>query len=96
MGAKSDFTSEQFVPSERHKAQQQAMEETVRMARTKPHLIEYQGAQRCSICKMPFPSDAQPSLDRAFSEHVITNHRSGQTSEDVNQSAARIVRETTS
>ncbi len=97
MGAKSDFISEQFVPTERHKAQQQAMEETVRMARTKlpPHLIDYQGAQRCSICKMPFPSDAQPSLDKAFAEHVITAHRPGQTSEDFSQAAARVVKEAT-
>ena len=67
------------------------------MPRTKlpPHLIDYQGAKRCSICKMPFPSDIEPSLTKAFAEHVISNHRPGQTSEEVNQAAARIVRETT-
>jgi hypothetical protein len=67
------------------------------MPRTKPppHLIDYQGAKRCSICKMPFPSDIGASLTKAFAEHVITNHRPGQTSEEVNQAAARIVKETT-
>jgi len=60
-----------------------------------PHLIDYQGAKRCSICKMPFPSDIEPSLTKAFAEHVISNHRPGQTSEEANQAAARIVRETT-
>ena len=65
------------------------------MPRTKlpPHLINYQGAKRCSICKMPFPSDAEPGLSKAFAEHVITNHRPSQTSDEVYQ-AARIVRET--
>ena len=66
------------------------------MPRTKlpPHLIDYQGAKRCSICKMPFPSDAEPSLGKAFAEHVITNYRPGHTSDEVNQ-AARIATETT-
>jgi hypothetical protein len=117
MGAQSDFISEQFMPSERHKAQQQAMaetlraaglnpgefdnlstpEETVRMARPRiqPHLIDYQGAHRCSICKMPFSPDASPFQEQAFAEHVRKAHRPGQTSEDVNQGAARIVNQTT-
>jgi hypothetical protein len=64
------------------------------MAR-KPHLIDYQGAMRCSICKMPFLTDAQPSQDEAFADHVTKAHRPGQTREDANQAAARIVRETT-
>jgi hypothetical protein len=55
-----------------------------------PHLINYQGAKRCSICMMLFPSDAQPSRDRSFAEHVIANHRPGQKPEDVNRAAARI------
>jgi hypothetical protein len=42
-----------------------------------PHLIEYQGAQRCSICKMPFPPDAPPSQEEAFAEHVRRAHRPG-------------------
>jgi len=57
-------------------------------------LIDYQGAKRCSICKMPFPSNIEPSLNEAFAEHVITNHRPNQTSEEVKQ-AALIVKETT-
>jgi hypothetical protein len=40
---------------------------------------------------MPFPSDAQPALYKAFAEHVKTNHRPGQTTEDINEAAARIV-----
>ena len=56
-------------------------EETARMGKQKlpPHLISYQGAQRCSICKMPFARGAKPSADEAFSEHVIKAHRPGQT-----------------
>jgi hypothetical protein len=60
-----------------------------------PHLIDDRGVKRCSVCKMPFLPDAQPSLSKAFAEHVIKAHRPGQTSEDVNPAAARIVRETT-
>lgn len=36
MGAHSDFISEQFAPSERHKAQQQAMAETLSAAGLNP------------------------------------------------------------
>jgi hypothetical protein len=36
MGAQSDFISEQFVPSERHKAQQQAMANTLSAAGLNP------------------------------------------------------------
>jgi hypothetical protein len=31
----------------------------------------------------------------AFAEHLLKAHKPGQTSEDVNQAAARVVRETT-
>jgi hypothetical protein len=54
--------------------------------RREPHLIEYQGATRCSVCKMPFPPDAKPSQNVAFAEHVLKAHRPGQTSEDVKNS----------
>jgi hypothetical protein len=60
-----------------------------------PRLIDYQGALRCSICKMPFPPDAPPSQDEAFAEHVRRAHRPGQTSEDFSQAAFRVVREAT-
>ena len=60
-----------------------------------PHLIDYQGARRCSVCKMPFPLDAKPSQDEAFAEHVRKAHRSGQTSEDFSQAAFRVVKEST-
>jgi len=68
------------------------------MPRTKlpPHLIDYRGAKRCSICKMPFPPDSNPTINLAFAEHVVEAHRPGQTTEDVSQAAARIVHETTS
>jgi hypothetical protein len=64
-------------------------------AKRQPHLIEYQGATRCSICKMPFVPDTQPSVDEAFSEHVRKAHRPGQTTEDSSQAALRVVREAT-
>jgi hypothetical protein len=106
MGAQSDFISEQFAPSERYKAQQRLMaetiaaaspEETVHMNKPKPqpHLIDYQGAQHCSICKMPFPPDAKPSQDEAFAEHAVRGRRPGQTSEDFSHAAVRVVREAT-
>jgi hypothetical protein len=51
--------------------------EPVRMMRKRmpPHLIDYQGAMRCSICKMPFPPDLTPSQGEAFAEHVKKLHR---------------------
>lgn len=61
---------------------------TVPRFKLPPHLIDYQGAQRCSICMMPFPSDAKSSVDEAFAKHVIKAHRPGQTSEDFSQAAA--------
>jgi hypothetical protein len=63
--------------------------------RLEPHLIDYQGARRCSVCKMPFPPDAKPSRDEAFAAHVVKTHRPGQTSEDFSQAALRVVREAT-
>ena len=96
MGAQSDFISEKFLPSERYKAQQRAMSEAIAAARPEdaidmsttklpPHLIDYQGAKRCSVCKMPFPTDVKPSLSTAFAEHVVKAHRPGQTSKDANE-----------
>ena len=88
MGAQSDFVSEKFVPSQRHKAQQQAIAEAIAAARPEdsrnigepkllPHLIDDRGAKRCSICKMPFRPDAKPSLSTAFAEHVLHKHPAG-------------------
>jgi hypothetical protein len=59
--------------------------------RIPPHLVDYQGAQRCSICKMPFPPDSKPSVDKAFVEQVKA-HRPGQSTEDSSQAALRVVR----
>jgi hypothetical protein len=56
-----------------------------------PHLVEYMGALRCSICKMPFPEDAPPSIEEAFAEHVRRAHRPGMTSEDLSRAAKMIV-----
>jgi hypothetical protein len=69
-----------------------ARDSTVPSSKLPPHLIDYQGARRCSICKMPFPPDLKPSVDKAFAEHVVKAHRPGQTSEEVNQAASQIVR----
>ena len=97
MGAQSDFISEQFVPSERYKAQQQAMEETVRMAKQEvpPHLVPDGKLERCSVCGYPFPTDVRPSMSVAFAEHLLKAHRPGQTTEDSSQAALRVVREAT-
>ena len=65
------------------------------MGKLPPHLIadRNQNVKRCSVCKHPF--DAETSMSRAFAEHVRTAHKPGQISEDVNQAAARVVREAT-
>ncbi len=60
-----------------------------------PHLIADGNLQRCSVCGFPFDSDEKPSMSVAFAEHLSKAHKPGQTNEDVNQAAARIVRETT-
>jgi hypothetical protein len=60
-----------------------------------PELVEFVAAKRCPICDMPFfPSD-KPSMQEALENHVEKQHQRGQTSGDVNQAAARIVREDT-
>jgi hypothetical protein len=60
-----------------------------------PHLVADGTLQRCSVCGYSFGPDLGPSREAAFADHVLKAHRPGQTSEDVNQAAARIVRETT-
>jgi hypothetical protein len=60
-----------------------------------PHLIEYQSATRCSICKMPFPPAMKPSVDEAFADHVRKVHRPAQTFEDAKQAVTRVVSEST-
>lgn len=62
---------------------------------SEPHLIADGKLQRCSVCGYPFQADEKPSMSVAFAEHLMKAHQPGQTSEDVNQAAARIVRETT-
>lgn len=59
------------------------------------HLIEDGRLQRCSVCKQPFFATESPSVSVRFARHVLAHHKPGQTSEDVNQAAARIVREAT-
>lgn len=59
------------------------------------HLISDGKLKRCSICGYPFQPDVKPSMSVAFAEHLLKAHQPGQTTEDVNQAAARIVRETT-
>jgi hypothetical protein len=59
-----------------------------------PHWTASGNVRRCSVCGYPFPPDVK-LIDAAFAEHLRKVHRPGQTSEDVNQAAARIVRETT-
>jgi len=48
--------------------------------------------QRCSVCGYPFEADVKPSMSVAFSDHLRKSHKPGQTTEDFNQAAARIVR----
>jgi len=39
-----------------------------------PHLIERDGVLRCSVCQKDFPPNSQPSMSKAFAEHVRQNH----------------------
>lgn|SRR5690349_15751798 len=41
-----------------------------------PHLVERDGVKSCSACSMKFPHDAQPSLSKAFVNHVRDTHPS--------------------
>ncbi len=58
-------------------------------------LVDYGDVMRCSVCEFPFDPDIKPSLSVAFREHLFKAHAPGQTSEGLNQAAARIVKETT-
>jgi len=60
-----------------------------------PHLVPDGRFQRCSVCKMPFLTESDRSLSADFANHVERLHEPGQTTEDVNQAAARVVREAT-
>jgi hypothetical protein len=60
-----------------------------------PHLIPDGRLQRCSVCGYPFEPDVKPSMSVAFSDHLSKAHKPGQTTEDFNQAAARVVREST-
>ena len=60
-----------------------------------PHLFADGDLKRCSVCGHPFDSDVKPSVSVALADHVLKDHKPGQTTEDVNQATARIVREAT-
>jgi hypothetical protein len=60
-----------------------------------PYLVADGSLQRCSVCGYPFEPDVQPSMSVAFAEHLYKAHKPGQTTEDFNQAAARVVREST-
>jgi|SRR5271157_3064959 len=64
-------------------------------AHREAHLIDDGGIMRCSVCKFPFDLGVKPSLTVAFTEHLFKADQTGQRTEDANQAAARIVRETT-
>ena len=63
--------------------------------REEPRLKADGKLQRCSVCGYPFPADVHPSMSVALAEHLSKAHKPGQTTVDVNQAAARIVREAT-
>ena len=59
------------------------------------HLIRDGRFQRCSVCQMPFLSESDRSLSDDFASHVERLHQPGQTTEDANQAAFRVVKEAT-
>ena len=52
-----------------------------------PHLVQYQGLRRCSVCMMLFPDNSQPSVSKGFAEHVVKAHRPNQTPEEETRQA---------
>jgi hypothetical protein len=63
-------------------------------SKAEPRLIADGKLQRCSVCGYPFQPDEKPSMSVAFAEHLMKAHNPGQTSEDVNQATAPMVKET--
>ena len=59
-----------------------------------PHLITSGGVKRCSVCGRSFDLEREPSVDDAFLAHLHKAHQLGPMGGDVNQTAGRIVRET--
>jgi hypothetical protein len=88
---------EKDAEARQERAEQEAVRQGFDRPRLKlpPRLIADGDVKRCSVCGYPFPADVMASIDTAFAEHLRKAHKPGQTSEDVNQAAARIVRETT-
>ncbi len=94
-----------YPPQDPHKKAQDAIDHAREIREQKiadrgkrnaePRLIADGKMQRCSVCGYPFQLDEKPSMSVAFAEHLSKAHQPGQTTEDVNQAAARIVRETT-
>jgi hypothetical protein len=39
------------------------------------HLLTHVGQKACSLCGKVFPKDIQPSLGKAFAEHVREAHQ---------------------
>lgn len=78
-------------------AKSRAAKEAARAERLRqPHLLNAgHGIKRCSVCKQQFFPDSMPSVTEAFAKHVLTHHKPGQMTEDANQAATRIVRDTT-
>jgi hypothetical protein len=62
---------------------------------SEPRLVADGNLQRCSVCGYPFPADVHPSMSVAFADHLRKTHQAGQATEDANQAAAWVVRETT-
>lgn len=60
-----------------------------------PYLIADGDLPRCSVCGYTFSAEVEPSIHAAFAEHLNRVHEPGQMTEDFDQAAARIVRETT-
>lgn len=60
------------------------------------HLIEQDGMKECSECGMMFPENVEPSLDRAFSDHVRKEHdrneEEEEEEEDLRHATARIAK----
>ncbi len=72
-----------------------ARDSTVPNSKLSPQLIADGNLKRCSVCGYPFPADVKPSMSVAFADHLLKAHKPGQTTEDFNQAAVRVVGEAT-
>jgi len=54
---------------------QKAFNTHIREKHSGARLVEHEGVKRCSVCGYPFAADVEPSIERAFGDHVLKAHK---------------------